>query len=129
MTSIRECRCGCGDDLPPNASEQQLYLVGHRQRAYQRKRNARVREALSATTRPADVNTTASAARSEGRRRTRERRDTRYAVIEADGPILTVITDDVLAPSKRSAEATLGIKDQADVFLIAASHLPDTIAA
>jgi hypothetical protein len=60
--------------------------------------------------------------------RRREHHDTRYAIIEADGPILTIVTDDVLAPSKRTAETTLGIKDRPDVFAVAASHLP-TIAA
>lgn len=59
-TAGRTCACGCGELLPPGASLQMLYRPGHRQRAYQRKRDARVREALAAVDGGTAVNVTAT---------------------------------------------------------------------
>jgi hypothetical protein len=124
--SVRSCQCGCGGELAPNASQQQLYLGGHRQRVYARRRSARVREALAAMDARASVKTTATAAASDRRRRIRKARQGRYLILRQDGPTFT-ITGAIISPSKRAAEKRVG--DQADTFVLAAGHLPAKVCA
>jgi hypothetical protein len=123
----RRCGCGCGGELPSNASDRQLYLTGHRQRKYQRQRNVRVREALAAVGVATNVNTTLSAAGSERRRRINKPRQARYLIVRQSGPNLT-ITGAILAQSKRAAEKRIG-DDDPHTFAVAASHLPVRVGA
>jgi hypothetical protein len=116
----RRCGCGCGGELPSNASDRQLYLTGHRQRKYQRQRNVRVRAALAAVGAAPNVNTTPSAAGSERRRRIHMPRQARYLLIRQDGPNLT-ITGAIVAASKRAAEKRV---NDPETVVLAASHLP-----
>jgi hypothetical protein len=124
--SARRCGCGCGDDLPSNASTRQLYLTGHRQRVYSRRRSARVRKALAAMDGNAAVKTTPSAAESDRRRQIRKPRQARYLIVRQDGPNLTV-TGAIVAAGKRAAEKRIGTDDP-HTFALAASHLPEGIA-
>ncbi len=104
----RKCECGCGEDLPPNASAQMRHKPGHRQRKYQRKRDARVREALAATAPAASVKTTASAAPSGRRRRSGRRSPTRYALIPAEQLEQLIAGADVVEAHDRRAAARKG---------------------
>jgi hypothetical protein len=110
--------------LPSNASERQFYLTGHRQRKYQRKRDARVREALAATVGAASVKTTPSATDSGRRRRTSKPRQARYLLIRRSGPTLT-ITGAIIAAGKRAAEKRV---NDPETIVLAASHLPAKVS-
>lgn len=75
--SERRCECGCGERLPANASAQMRHRPGHRQRKYQRKRDAEVREALAAVGGGAGVKMTPTGAPTGSRRPSRDGLGTR----------------------------------------------------
>jgi hypothetical protein len=122
--AIRYCKCGCGGEIAANASLQMTHLPGHRQRKYQRKRDARVREALRAVGGRGDVKTTPTRAASRRRDRSREAVRTRYALVHVKGSTLEILGF-ATAKSKRAVERAFGIVDRDDLAAVAGRHLPE----
>jgi len=119
----RECRCGCEEELPAGASKQMLYKPGHRQRRYQRAKDAAVRDLVLAAGGLGNVKATATRLRKGRKRQTKERPQPRYALVESEGSRLTILGF-ARAASKRSVERAFGISDRPDLFALAESHLP-----
>jgi hypothetical protein len=100
-----------------------LYLEGHRQRAYQRKKDAALRDLVSAAGGLGNVKATATALRTRRRRQTKSRPKPRYALVQIEGSTITVLGYE-RAASKATMERAFGITGRPDLAAVSASHLP-----
>lgn len=121
--SERLCKCGCSEVLDPGASLQMLYRPRHRQRRYQRERDARVRKALAAVAGAADVKMTAAKGGRGRKRRLRKSSPARYALVQISGSTIEVLGFDV-GSSKRAVEGAFGIRGRDDLAAVAERYLP-----
>ena len=119
----RYCECGCGGEISAAASKQMKHLPGHRQRKYQRKRDARVREALRRVGGRASVKTTATQPASRRKRRPARSVSTRYALVQIQGAVIEVLGF-ASGKNRKVIERTFGILDRDDLAAIASRHLP-----
>jgi hypothetical protein len=100
-----------------------LYLSGHRQRRYQREKDAAIRDLVTAAGGLGNVKATATALRSGRRRQTKQRPKPRYALVQIEGSAITILGY-ARAATKRAVERAFGITDRGDLFAIAVSHIP-----
>jgi hypothetical protein len=124
--AVRFCKCDCGEELPPGASKQMLYKPGHRQRRYQRRKDARVREALRAVGGRESVKTTARAAGSGRKRKEKRSSPVRYALVRRAESTLEILGF-ATATSKRAVERAFGISAHPDLKAIAERQLPEVV--
>jgi hypothetical protein len=103
-----------------------LHLPGHRQRKYQRKKDALVREALQRVGGRASVKTTPTQPASGRKRRPRRTVSTRYALVQIRGAVIEVLGF-ASGKNRKAVERAFGILDRDDLAAVAGRHLPEVV--